>query len=356
MSYSRRVHGEAYYSRTVSISYPASESGGSRSATVSGSVPVDITVYVDTNPFDNSVANCNGQISGLTGSVVAMNAAQCAAIKQTGNDVSAHVTNGFFSMIKSEISQNMAALFSKINSQIGLIMEKTNQVKKQQQVMEDDYQRTKARYVKVFNDLDEECRKRVLELDKEAFALSEQVQHEQLTELESRQAAFMLTGMNDNTIVNQQLSTACLRSKVGVVIHSLAKNVSQQLVYVDEVNSILHEGSCEALETPCIPVVYAEADATDSSGAKMTNCCVSNELGETAKNQIASTVVNYFASQANNWVAPEKSDEEKITASFNSYAEKMLIERKQSGNTDSQRIYDMIMQLRNNAKTLVNQK
>ena len=124
-------------------------------------------------------------------------------------------------MSKSDISQNMAALLSKINSQIGLIMEKTNQVKKQQQVMEDDYQRTKARYVKVFNDLDEECRKRVLELDKKAFALSEQVQHEQLTELESRQAAFMLTGMNDNTIVNRAFQPRVVASRG--VIHRLLR-------------------------------------------------------------------------------------------------------------------------------------
>src|SRR5574344_2155493 len=356
MSYSRRVHGEAHYSRTVSISYPASESGGSRSATVSGSVPVDITVYVDTNPFDNSVANCNGQINGLTGSVVAMNAAQCAAIKQTGTDVSNHVTNGFLTMIKSEISQNMAALFSKINSQIGLVVEKTKQVKKQQQVMEDDYQRTKARYIKVFTDLDEECRKRVLELDKKAFSLSQQVQHEQLTEQQSREAAFALTGMNDNTIVNQQLSTACLRSKVGTVIHSLAKNVNQQLVYANEVNSILHEDKCATLETPCVPVVYAEADDTNATGAKMTNCSVSDALSEEVRSQIASGVQNYFAATTDGWVAPEKSEEEKITASFNGYAEKMLMEEEQSGNSDGKRIYDMIMFLRNNAKTLVNQK
>src|SRR5574344_180308 len=348
MSYSRRVHGEAHYSRTVSISYPASESGGSRSATVSGSVPVDITVYVDTNPFDNSVANCNGQISGLTGSVVAMNAAQCAAIKQTGNDVSAHVTNGFFSMIKSDISDNMAALFSKINSQIGLVMEKTNQVKKQQQVMEDDYQRTKARYVKVFNDLDDECRKRVLELDKKAFALSEQVQHEQLSEQESRNAAFVLTGMNDNSIVNQQLSTACLRSKVGVVIHSLATNVSQQLTYANEVNSILYEQKCAAIETPCIPVLFAEADDISESGAKMTNCCVSTVLGEATRNQVAGVVEDYFATKNDGWTAPEKADEEQVNASFNTYAEKMLTEQEQSGSTAGKREYAMIMRLRNN--------
>jgi hypothetical protein len=356
MSYSKQVHGNISYSKTVSVSYPASESGGSRSETVSGTVPVDIEVYVDTRAFDASVASCNGQICGLTGSVVAMNAAQCAAIKQTGKEVSDHISNGFFTMIKSEISQGMAALFSRINSGIGLILEKTKLVKKQQTVMESDYSRTKARYVKVFSDLDEECRKRVTELDKEAFVIANNVQKEQLSEQESQQASFLLTGMNDGVIVNQQLSTACLRSKVNNLMYRLADNVSEQLKYSNKLNVILHDKKCDKIDSQCIPVVFAEADDYNGQPTKMAHCFVTSAIDGQYAKQITDTMQNYFASQTDVWSAPPKTEMDMLTNAFNTLAEKMLSQSAQDQNGDSKRVYDMIVQLKNQSTIVTNHK
>ncbi|MCK9171038.1 MAG: hypothetical protein M0P01_11555 [Treponema sp.] len=355
MSYSKSVHGSVSYSETVSMSYPASEHGGSVSKTVSGSIPVDIMVHVDTAPFDRSVDRCNGQIKGLSGSVVAMNAAQCAVIRQRGSDISAHVTNGFFTLIKSEISQDMASLFSRINSGIGLILEKTKQVKKQQLVMQDDYSRTKTRYVKIFSDLDEECRRSIVELDKKAFELSQHVQHEQLFGQESKQTAFLVTGANDGSIVNQQLSTASLYSKTAGVLQDLAKNVNQQLIYAHQLDSILYKAGCEGLESVCIPVVYAELSDMSSTGTKNAVCYVSRACeGKEISEQITKAVQKYFTSQSDGWGIPGKTEEELVTASFNKLAEKMLTEDEQRGNTDGKRIYDMIMQLRSQSGIKVN--
>ncbi|MFA6938318.1 MAG: hypothetical protein WCQ67_08815 [Treponema sp.] len=356
MSYTQTLHGEAYYSGSVSVSYPASQNGGSTSASYSGSVPVDINVTVDTAPFDGSVLNCNRQLDVLAGSVVAMNSAQCAAINESGNAISDHVTNGFFTMIKSELSQNMASLFSKINSGLGLILEKTKQVKKQQQVMESDYSRTKARYVKLFNDLDEECRKRVLELDRKAFELSKEVQHEQISDNQTKQVSNTYTEMNDGCIVNQQLSTACIRSKTGNVIQDLAKNVEQQLVYSSKVNSILYNKPVNKIESICIPVLFTEQSSLDSAEEKTTSCYAGSHFDEGKKDYIDSTVSNYFNSTVGNWKSPEKNDEELLNSSFNSLAEKMISETDQNSNTDSKRVYDMIMKLRGQSTILVNSK
>ncbi len=63
MSYSRKYHETITVrgSKTVTVSYPKSESGGSKTVTVDyvENVPVDVNIHVDTNPFDDSVEHCN---------------------------------------------------------------------------------------------------------------------------------------------------------------------------------------------------------------------------------------------------------------------------------------------------------
>lgn len=101
MSYSRR------FSRTVSVhysgtvSYPASQTGGSVSYSGTAHELVEVDVHVDTGAFDASVAHCNNSVSGLTASVGAMNAAQCLAIRQNADKISKSIIDGFFSTVRT---------------------------------------------------------------------------------------------------------------------------------------------------------------------------------------------------------------------------------------------------------------
>ena len=77
-SFSRSI--AVHYSGTVTVNYPASEHGGSTTASYSGTAyeQVDVDIHVDTAPFDASVANCNNHVNGLTASVGAMNTANAS--------------------------------------------------------------------------------------------------------------------------------------------------------------------------------------------------------------------------------------------------------------------------------------
>ena len=100
MSYSRRFTRRIAvpYSGSKSVSYPASEHGGTKTVYYSGTAyeDVEVDVQVDTSPFDASVANCNDNVNGLTASVGAMNAAQCLAISENADKVSKTIIDGFF--------------------------------------------------------------------------------------------------------------------------------------------------------------------------------------------------------------------------------------------------------------------
>lgn len=355
MSYKRTLQGSVSYSETVSVSYPASEHGGTTSRTVSGSIPVNITVYVDTDAFDSSISRCNGQIHGLQGSVVAMNSAQCQAIAESGRRISSSITHGFFSMIKSEISQNMAALLSKINSGLGLILEKVKLINHQQELMQSDYSRTKARYVKVFNELDEECRKRITELDKKAFELSASVQQNRLSQMQSDAAAFSVMGINDNNIAAVQLSTASIRNKTAVLMQTLGTDVENRLTYSKKLASVLHNQSNSAITPRCLPVLFIESDDMQDMNGKQTSCFVSAQTGDSSS-KITDTVRNYFSSNPNIWMYNMGDASAPVKAHFNFLAEDMFLQDKSGNGEKAKRIYDMMMYLQNQSATLTNIK
>lgn len=91
MSYSKKYHERipVRYSGSKTVSYPASQNGGSHTVYFDGITYEDINTYidVDTQAFDRSVANCNVSVNTLTGAVVATEAAQIASIDANAKKV-----------------------------------------------------------------------------------------------------------------------------------------------------------------------------------------------------------------------------------------------------------------------------
>ena len=172
MSYRQSYTGYVHYSGTVS--YPASQNGGSVS--YSGSEPVYITIDVDTNAFDSSVANCNSAVNGLTTAVVATEAAQVESKRRTSTQIAASIVKGFFEYVGADLSQKMKELSSKCESLfVALMGHKDNCLAKSSQ-MQDDYNRIFKRYAKIFDDLDKETVSRIEVLDRPTFQFADSTQ------------------------------------------------------------------------------------------------------------------------------------------------------------------------------------
>lgn len=169
MGYHQRFSRTIYVRYSGSVSYPASEHGGTQSYSGTTTETVDIDIYVDTDPFDRSVNECNNVVSGLTTSVATMSAAQVAAIDANAKKVGSTIINGFFSTVKSEISQQITELRSNIDATLLRLHELAKQCADKQRQMKDDYARITSRYMKIFDELDKECENRIFELDRPAF-------------------------------------------------------------------------------------------------------------------------------------------------------------------------------------------
>ena len=345
MSYSKTYNGSVAYSGSVSYtySYPASEHGGSGSGTAhySGQVPVSVNLYVDTDPFDSSVADCSHSVRTLNGAVVAMNSSQVASIAKSANEVSSHIISGFFNMIGSELSQNMVALAAKFKAVFELLTTKSSTLEKQQVVMQDDYSRISDRYNKVFQNLDEELEKRVVALDKNVFEISKRVQGEQLHSEASKKVTQFLIGVNEDEIVQQQLIIANAKARVLQAMDGLAQNVVQENAYSNKVNSIVTEKNCNSGEENYIPVIYTESSSLNSDMVDYN--CVSNLKSSDSIQKINETVKSYFVSNYSN--TNTEYERKQINEAFS-----LIAEREFQNLTDekSRRVYEVLTKLKEN--------
>ncbi len=174
-SYSERI--AVHYSGSKTVSYPASQNGGSTTVYYSGTEyeTVNVNIDVDTNPFDRSVASCNSSVNLLTGAVVATEAAQLVSIDKNAKKVAGTIVKGFFDYIRSDISQQVMELSQRIDAQLLHLRELAKNCVGKQKQMETDYNRISSRYLKIFDDLNNELENRIFQLDKPAFVFKNNI-------------------------------------------------------------------------------------------------------------------------------------------------------------------------------------
>lgn len=169
MSYSYSSHDTIAVHYSGSVRYPASENGGTVSYSGTEYEDITINIDVDTLPFDTSVAGCNSSVNILTGAVVATETAQIASINRNAEKVGNTIVEGFFKTIRSEISQQIMELSKKIESHLLHLNELKKSCVSKQRQMETDYNRISGRYLKIFDDLNNELSNRIYELNRPAF-------------------------------------------------------------------------------------------------------------------------------------------------------------------------------------------
>jgi hypothetical protein len=352
MSYKQTYSANIPYSGTISYTYPASKNGGSSSASYHGEVPLNVTINVNTNPFDDSVDNCSKTIDRLTGSVVAMNAAQSAAIRQTAKEVSTSLIDGFFSVINTELSQQLQALDSAVKASLGLIQEQSRAVSAQKNVMETDYNRISSRYLALFAELDNECYKRIYALDKQSFYLSEKAQKQLLIEQGANAAALSLLGILEESSSKMFLLVSRLNRKVKEVLKTLREYITQEHRLNSLVDSVLFNEAAPENTSVYVPVICSEADAVGSGAANRsaTYCetFMPEYVGGEQKKAIARKTGAIYSNNSA-WRPLEAGEKETLNKEFNAMAEQYF-ETKTS--ETEQRVYKTMLTLWQNSNQL----
>jgi len=128
-----------------------------------------IECEVDTRPMADSLDNVSRKVNDTTKAVISMKAAVVAADAEASERVCSNVNKGFYTLMKSQLSQKIAQLQSSVDSHLLRLNQQTKMLKSIRTHMQNDYNRTSSRYVKLFDVLNKELKIRVQELDQPIF-------------------------------------------------------------------------------------------------------------------------------------------------------------------------------------------
>lgn len=309
MSYRRSYTGYVHYSGTVS--YPASQNGGSVS--YSGSEPVYITIDVDTNAFDASVGHCNNAVNALTGAVVATEAAQVESKRQASKQIASTIVKGFFDYVGADLSQKIKELSSKCESLfIALMGHKDNCLSKSKQ-MQDDYNRISKRYSKIFEDLDKETVSRIEVLDKQTFQFAESAQN--LVDRNSNTELLGISTISANESIKLETVLSCSHVKQQASVLLDKANCYLQGTYrlANSVRDMLDDSQAE--NDILLPVMFVESVKNIEN--KDTRIIGTDDSFTPSGDAVDSTLRSKFMSKDVEWGNMNSNDFDKVISYLN---------------------------------------
>lgn len=309
MSYRQSYTGYVHYSGTVS--YPASQNGGS--VRYSGTEPVYITIDVDTDVFDASVEHCTDAVNALTGAVVATEAAQVESKRRASKQIASSIVKGFFEYVSADLSQKIKELASKCESLFFALMgHKENCLSKSKQ-MQDDYNRISKRYSKIFEDLDKETVSRIEVLDRPTFQFAETAQN--LIDRNSNTELLGISTISANESIKLETVLSCSHVKQQASILLAKANNYLQGTYrlANSVRDMLDESQVE--EEIMLPVMFVESVLNSEN--KEIKIIGTNEEFTPSGESIDSQLRSKFMAKDVEWDDMKMEDLEKVISYLN---------------------------------------
>ena len=310
MSYRRQYQGSIHYSGTVS--YPASEHGGTVS--YSGTEPVYITITVDTDRFDANVGHCNDNVRGLTATVVATEVAQVASIRESSQKVASAIVKGFFDYVGADLSQKMKELASKVESFFVALLGHQESCQTKTAQMETDYNRISKRYAKVFDDLDRETVSRIEAIDKPTFQFADTAQKVIDRKSDTELLGIATISANENLRLETMLSCSHVKQQAGDLLDRANEYLQGTYRLTNSIKGMLADAGEDVLY---LPAMFAES--VDASGNLGSRVYADSEFG-LARDAAVSRIHTQFMSQKLKWADMRTDEYNKVLSYLNSEA------------------------------------
>ena len=318
MSYRQHYTGYVHYSG--SVSYPASQSGGSVS--YSGTEPVSITIEVDTVAFDNSIVNCNQSLNGLTTAVVATEAAQIAAKQEAAKKISNSILDGFFQYVGADLSQKIKELASKCESLFfALNGHKENCFSKNRQ-MQDDYSRITRRYAKVFDDLDKETASRIAQLDNPTFRFADTAQEVIGRKDNNELLGISTVSANESIRLETLLSCSHIKQQASALLKKSERYIQGIYRLERSLADMFEKGGQE--EEVFLPILYLET--TNEKQEKEHTLYKTEDTYKDSGKDVDAQMLDQFKSEAIQWEGMDSDDFDKIISYLNADIQSQAIE------------------------------
>lgn len=247
------------------FSYPIGTSGGSGPKDFDIKEDLEFDIYVDTDEYDRQADDCGNSVNLLTGSVVATETAQVANIEDNSKKIASTIVNGFFKNVKSSLSTIAVEQKQILESRLAHLQMQAKELLIKQKQMDSDYRRTSARYVKMFQDLNQELETRVKRLDAPVYKATGNMSQEADRILHSDYTYVVSVVNSENTSLTAQIGAAVMKTEAlqmtGQAAHFLAIYENSRQAIASTTISIDING-----DEFYLPVVYVQCyNGTDNT-------------------------------------------------------------------------------------------
>jgi len=245
---------------------------------------------VDTKPMADEMRSVSRHVNATTGAVVAMQTAVIIAEEKAADHVCNNVNKGFYSLIRSQISQKMAKLQSEVDSHLMQLVQQKNALLSIKNRMQKDYNMIASRYIKLFNGLNSNLKQRVFELDKPTidFAVKEVDKVSNRTKYLT--ATIPITQL-ESLAASQKIVASNVKYRGLNVIKSMRSflfEMNTQKKLTDQI--LINDGRYTETATVYIPIVICECNRDKTDGG--IEISVSDvELDNISKSAIKNTVL-----------------------------------------------------------------
>jgi hypothetical protein len=287
---------------------------------------------VDTHPMAAEINTVSNYVAGTTTAVVAMQTAVVLAEAKAADRVCSNVNKGFYTLMRSQISQKIAKLQSEVDSHFMKLTQLRKNLGGIKNRMERDYNMISNRYLKLFNGLNSNLKQRVFELDKPVinFAVKDV---EQISNRTKYLTATIPISQLESLSVSQKIIASNVKYRGLNVINSMRVFLGDMADQKKLTNKILLENYHVENAAMSIPVIISEVNL-DKYDNKSLEVTVSNVVfSNVTKSAIKNTV---FASAENmNWQTAKEFDRE-VKSEFSKFI---------AGSSSSQRVKDLANKL-----------
>jgi len=288
---------------------------------------------VDTQPMAEELSNVSRHVNGTTGAVVAMQTAVIAAEAKAADHVCNNVNKGFYSLIRSQISQKLAKLQSEVDSQLMQLAQQKNALLGIKNRMQRDYNMIAGRYIKLFNGLNVNLKNRVFELDKPTINFASKEIDKVSNRTKHLTATIPITQL-ESISVSQKIIASNIKQKGFNVINSMKGFIHEMNVQKKLTDQILiNDNNIAKVGTSYIPVVIYECNRDKTEHKNIDVVVTDAELSFQVKSVIKNAAYTEFAQLE--W-SQDASPSQEIQSEFS----KLL-----SASSKSSRVNDLALRL-----------
>jgi len=279
----------------------------------------DLHFTVDTTPMAHSVDAARGHITGVTGAVVAMQAAVIAEEKKASRTICENVDNGFYMLVKSQISQKAVAAYTEMTSKQITLLQLAKGLDRVKQQMEGDYYSIAKRYAEHFNSLNRSLETRVKELDRPAMRLAE-IRKTIVFDRLKDDGSMLFSASTEAIPLAQTALAGKLKQKTRDTMLTLSESIDEDLSYNEKVDSILvkHEDYSDSSDIRYLPAIFLATDSLLNPDDSIESVYTADVMENTAPlvseiNRVQNTL---------SWTALDKDEKDAVRREFLALCEK----------------------------------